>query len=59
MRKARTIVESIHQAKQKQERDNQAAGVCTVDDRDKVGSTISLPICVADYDSNDELSLTY
>jgi len=36
MRKAKKIVESINQAKQKQERDSQAAGICIVEDDDKV-----------------------
>jgi hypothetical protein len=38
LRKAKKIVESINQAKQKQERDSQAAGICIVEDDDKVGA---------------------
>ena len=36
LRKAKTIVEKIHQAKEKQERDNMAAGIRTEEYEDKV-----------------------
>ena len=51
--KAKTIVEKIHQAQEKQERDNSAAGIRTEEHEDKVCRISLLAICVASYGSYD------
>jgi hypothetical protein len=53
LRKAKTIVEKIHQTQEKQERDNTAAGIRTEEYEDKVWRISLLAICVASYDSYD------